>query len=58
VSSTSRWAIRAAPGSTAVCAARLNPIHPTPNRDDGYDVADYDGVDPRLATSRAATASS
>ena len=19
----------------------LNPIHPTPNRDDGYDVADY-----------------
>ncbi len=26
----------------------LNPIHPTPNRDDGYDVADYYGVDPRL----------
>ena len=26
----------------------LNPIHPTPNRDDGYDVADFYGVDPRL----------
>jgi maltose alpha-D-glucosyltransferase/alpha-amylase len=28
----------------------LNPIHPSPNRDDGYDVADYYGVDPRLGT--------
>jgi maltose alpha-D-glucosyltransferase / alpha-amylase len=28
----------------------LNPIHPTPHRDDGYDVADYYGVDPRLGT--------
>ncbi len=28
----------------------LNPIHPTPNRDDGYDVADYYGVDARLGT--------
>jgi maltose alpha-D-glucosyltransferase/alpha-amylase len=28
----------------------LNPIHPTPNRDDGYDVADFYGVDPRLGT--------
>ena len=26
----------------------LNPIHPTPNCDDGYDVADFYGVDPRL----------
>ncbi|GAA2546771.1 alpha-amylase family protein [Winogradskya consettensis] len=26
----------------------LNPIHPTPNRDDGYDVADFYNVDPRL----------
>ncbi len=26
----------------------LNPIHPTPNRDDGYDVGDFYGVDPRL----------
>ena len=26
----------------------LNPVHPTPNRDDGYDVADFYGVDPRL----------
>jgi maltose alpha-D-glucosyltransferase/alpha-amylase len=28
----------------------LNPIHPTPNRDDGYDVADYYGVDSRLGS--------
>ncbi|SHN28367.1 alpha-amylase family protein [Cryptosporangium aurantiacum] len=28
----------------------LNPIHPTPNRDDGYDVADFYAVDPRLGT--------
>ena len=28
----------------------LNPIHPSPNRDDGYDVADYYGVDPRLGS--------
>ena len=28
----------------------LNPIHPTPHRDAGYDVADYYGVDPRLGT--------
>ena len=26
----------------------LNPIHPTPNRDDGYDVSDFYGIDPRL----------
>src|ERR671939_527659 len=28
----------------------LNPIHPTPNRDSGYDVADYYGVDARLGS--------
>jgi maltose alpha-D-glucosyltransferase / alpha-amylase len=28
----------------------LNPIHPTPNRDDGYDIADYYAVDPRLGS--------
>ena len=28
----------------------LNPVHPTPGRDDGYDVADYYGIDPRLGT--------
>ena len=33
-----------------VTALWLNPIHPTPNRDDGYDVADYYGVDQRLGT--------
>lgn len=26
----------------------LNPIHPTPGRDDGYDVTDFYGIDPRL----------
>jgi maltose alpha-D-glucosyltransferase/alpha-amylase len=28
----------------------LNPIHPSPNRDDGYDVTDYYSVSPRLGT--------
>jgi maltose alpha-D-glucosyltransferase / alpha-amylase len=28
----------------------LNPIHPTPGRDDGYDVSDFYGVDPRLGS--------
>jgi len=28
----------------------LNPIHPTPNRDDGYDAADFYTVDPRLGS--------
>jgi maltose alpha-D-glucosyltransferase / alpha-amylase len=28
----------------------LNPIHPTPGRDDGYDVADYYAVDERLGS--------
>ena len=28
----------------------LNPIHPSPWRDNGYDVSDYYGVDPRLGT--------
>src|SRR4051812_17847307 len=28
----------------------LMPFQPTPNRDDGYDVSDYYGVDPRLGT--------
>ena len=27
----------------------LYPIHPTPDRDDGYDVADYYGVNPASA---------
>src|SRR4051812_26469861 len=26
------------------------PFQPTPNRDDGYDIADFYGVDPRLGT--------
>jgi maltose alpha-D-glucosyltransferase/alpha-amylase len=28
----------------------LNPIHPSPRRDGGYDVADFYGVDPRIGT--------
>jgi maltose alpha-D-glucosyltransferase/alpha-amylase len=28
----------------------LNPIHPSPLRDNGYDVSDYYGVDPRLGS--------
>lgn len=28
----------------------LNPVHPSPHRDDGYDVADYYGIDPRLGS--------
>ncbi|MEV4759625.1 alpha-amylase family protein [Micromonospora sp. NPDC049559] len=28
----------------------LNPIHPSPNRDDGYDVTDFYTVDPRLGS--------
>ena len=28
----------------------LNPIHPSPMRDDGYDVADYYAVDPALGS--------
>lgn len=29
----------------------LSPFHPTPNRDDGYDVADYYGINPKHGTS-------
>ncbi len=28
----------------------LNPVHPTPNRDDGYDVQDFYNIDPRFGT--------
>jgi len=28
----------------------LNPIHPSPQRDGGYDITDYYGIDPRLGT--------
>ena len=28
----------------------LSPVHPTPGRDDGYDVTDYYGIDPRLGS--------
>jgi maltose alpha-D-glucosyltransferase/alpha-amylase len=28
----------------------LNPIHPSPQRDDGYDATDFYGVDPRIGT--------
>jgi maltose alpha-D-glucosyltransferase / alpha-amylase len=29
----------------------LSPFHPSPNRDDGYDVTDYYGIHPRLGSS-------
>ena len=29
----------------------LNPFQPSPNRDDGYDISDYYGVDPRYGSS-------
>src|ERR1700712_5148802 len=28
----------------------LNPIHPSPHRDNGYDISDYYGVDPRIGS--------
>jgi maltose alpha-D-glucosyltransferase/alpha-amylase len=28
----------------------LMPFYPTPDRDDGYDITDFYGVDPRLGT--------
>jgi trehalose synthase len=37
----------AALGATCIW---LMPFHPSPNRDDGYDISDYYGVDPRLGT--------
>ena len=36
--------------SLGVDALWLSPIHPSPNRDFGYDVADFDGVAPELGT--------
>lgn len=36
--------------SLGVTAVWLNPFYPTPNRDNGYDITDFYGVDPRLGT--------
>ena len=36
--------------SLGVTCVWLQPFFPSPNRDNGYDVADYYGVDPRLGT--------
>jgi trehalose synthase len=36
--------------SLGVTCIWLMPFFPTPNRDDGYDISDYYGVDPRLGT--------
>lgn len=33
-----------------VNAVWLNPFYPTPNRDNGYDITDFYGVDPRLGS--------
>jgi alpha-glucosidase len=37
--------------SLGIDAIWLSPIHPTPNRDWGYDVSDYHGVNPEYGTS-------
>ena len=37
--------------SLGVDALWLAPSQPTPNRDDGYDITDHYGIDPRLGTS-------
>jgi maltose alpha-D-glucosyltransferase/alpha-amylase len=37
--------------SLGIDAIWLAPFQPTPNRDNGYDVADFYGVDPRLGSS-------
>jgi maltose alpha-D-glucosyltransferase / alpha-amylase len=36
--------------SLGVTCLWLLPFYPTPNRDNGYDVKDYYGIDPRLGT--------
>jgi maltose alpha-D-glucosyltransferase/alpha-amylase len=36
--------------SLGVTCLWLRPFYPSPNKDDGYDVADYYGIDPRLGT--------
>jgi trehalose synthase len=36
--------------SLGVTCVWLMPFYPSPNRDDGYDISDYYGVDPRLGT--------
>src|SRR5688572_6653559 len=36
--------------SLGVTCLWLLPFYPTPNRDNGYDITDYYGVDPRLGT--------
>jgi len=36
--------------SLGIDAVWLSPFQPSPNRDDGYDVADYYGVDPRYGS--------
>jgi len=37
--------------SLGVDALSLAPTYPTPNRDDGYDITDYYGIDERLGSS-------
>ena len=37
--------------SLGVSAVWLGPFQPTPNRDNGYDISDYYGVDPRHGSS-------
>ena len=37
-------------GRLGVTCLWLNPIHPSPNRDDGYDITDFYGVHPDLGS--------
>src|SRR5213079_2637579 len=37
-------------GRLGVTCLWLNPIHPSPQRDDGYDITDYYGIDHDIGT--------
>src|ERR1700709_2865625 len=37
-------------GRLGVTCLWLNPIHPSPRRDDGYDITDFYGVHPSIGT--------
>ena len=43
--------------SLGISAVWLGPFQPTPNRDNGYDISDYYGVDPRHGSSATSSSS-